>query len=442
MTRYELSDGKSHKFWAIERNGKKVHIRYGRIGTDGQAMEKSLASPEAAEKEEKKLVAEKSRKGYQAVGAAPTTNAATKPAKSPSTSVNSPPSTHGASDESMVVVPTSWQGRVHPRRGYPSAGGTKTKIDGPAAKKALFEHYRLLQKRLVAGATQRVADGALMKKVDARINAALPPSDPRVEGALGAIARFRADYGGKSRGEAAIDHWVSEKGLPFAVDAALQSVGFGMGIKPKASWESSPWFALAAIDNEQNARSFDAPGFVSHANDARPMLLRLRRLLAASSDADYVAARDAAEKHRKKTAYLERVVASYLFPTERSWVEADIAEYKKEQKKVRSDSELRCWRPEHLCLLVASITRFDDFLQMNKIGDRSALPAEPHELTVTPHDVVPKQMVANYAATLLEGMGKELVPLARYWCESWCRAPLCFVIPRRSCPGLGARWIA
>ncbi len=454
MPRLELIEGTSQKYWEGEARGSALVVRWGRLGTAGQSQTKAFSSPAAALAGLEKLVREKTNKGYVTAGskktAAPTkastktptkpaktepTKTPTKPAKTeptktptkPAKTKLSPPTTPATSaqafedtDESILVVPSAWQRRVHPRRGYPSAGGTKTKVDGAGAKIKLFDHYRLLQKKLVAGAAQSVADGPLMKKVDARITTAQPPSDPRVEGALGAIARFRADYSATPRGEAAIDYWVSEQGLPFAVDAALYSLAFGMGIKPKAEWESSPWFALSAIDNEKNAKSFDAPGFVSHANDARPMLLRLRRLLAESSDADYAAARDVAGKHRKKTAYLERVVATYLFPTERTWVEADIAEYKKEQGKIRDDSELRGWLPDHLRLLVASITRFDDFLQMNKVSDRTALPGAPHDLTVTPHDVVsPREMIANYTATLLEGMGKELLPLARYWCDTW-----------------------
>lgn len=66
--RYELSKGTSHKFWAITRDGKKLVITYGRIGTDGQSIVKSFASPELAAKEEAKLVGEKTRKGYASVG--------------------------------------------------------------------------------------------------------------------------------------------------------------------------------------------------------------------------------------------------------------------------------------------------------------------------------------------------------------------------------------
>lgn len=64
--RYELSDGTSHKFWTVERDGTTLRVRYGRIGTEGQSLEKSFATTDLAKKEEARLVAEKVRKGYKA----------------------------------------------------------------------------------------------------------------------------------------------------------------------------------------------------------------------------------------------------------------------------------------------------------------------------------------------------------------------------------------
>ncbi|MBS2014732.1 MAG: WGR domain-containing protein [Deltaproteobacteria bacterium] len=64
MTRYELSDGKSHKFWEIERKGSVLRLRWGKIGTEGQALDKPFGSPALAAKEEQRLVAEKTKKGY------------------------------------------------------------------------------------------------------------------------------------------------------------------------------------------------------------------------------------------------------------------------------------------------------------------------------------------------------------------------------------------
>jgi predicted DNA-binding WGR domain protein len=71
MRRYELTDGTSSKFWEIGIDGKTVTVRFGRIGTAGQTQLKTHASPEIARKEHDKLVAEKTKKGYRSVAAAP-----------------------------------------------------------------------------------------------------------------------------------------------------------------------------------------------------------------------------------------------------------------------------------------------------------------------------------------------------------------------------------
>lgn len=63
--RFEFNDGKSSKFWSIRMSGMDVEVRYGRIGTDGQAQTKSFESPEDAQKHVAKLIAEKIGKGYR-----------------------------------------------------------------------------------------------------------------------------------------------------------------------------------------------------------------------------------------------------------------------------------------------------------------------------------------------------------------------------------------
>lgn len=65
--RYELSDGKSHKFWVIQVEGEDVSTRWGRIGTKGQAKTKSLGSPDAARSEADKQIRAKTKKGYALV---------------------------------------------------------------------------------------------------------------------------------------------------------------------------------------------------------------------------------------------------------------------------------------------------------------------------------------------------------------------------------------
>jgi predicted DNA-binding WGR domain protein len=79
-----LSDGSSKKFWAIDLDGKKFTVQFGRIGTAGQTQVKEFDSADEAEKAANKLIAEKTKKGYAETGAttpAPApAPAATKPA--------------------------------------------------------------------------------------------------------------------------------------------------------------------------------------------------------------------------------------------------------------------------------------------------------------------------------------------------------------------------
>jgi predicted DNA-binding WGR domain protein len=71
MRRFEFSAGGSDKFWEIEIEGNDVTVRYGRIGTHGLSQTKNFADATTAKKEHDKLVAEKLKKGYVEVGAAP-----------------------------------------------------------------------------------------------------------------------------------------------------------------------------------------------------------------------------------------------------------------------------------------------------------------------------------------------------------------------------------
>lgn len=65
--RFEFVAGNSCKFWEVRVEGNDVHVRYGRIGSDGQTSCKTLATPEAAAVHAAKLVREKTGKGYFSV---------------------------------------------------------------------------------------------------------------------------------------------------------------------------------------------------------------------------------------------------------------------------------------------------------------------------------------------------------------------------------------
>ena len=62
--RFELVDGKSSKFWEIKQHGSQYTVRFGRIGTEGQARTKDMGSSEKAAAEVEKLIRAKVNKGY------------------------------------------------------------------------------------------------------------------------------------------------------------------------------------------------------------------------------------------------------------------------------------------------------------------------------------------------------------------------------------------
>ncbi len=66
--RLEYTDGKSNKFWKIERAGETVTTTWGRIGSNGQSKTKTFASEEKAQRAFFKMIKEKTEKGYQEPG--------------------------------------------------------------------------------------------------------------------------------------------------------------------------------------------------------------------------------------------------------------------------------------------------------------------------------------------------------------------------------------
>ncbi len=60
----ESREGGASKFWSARLDGRTLHVRWGRIGTDGQQQQKQFPSPAQAKAELQKLVAQKKDKGY------------------------------------------------------------------------------------------------------------------------------------------------------------------------------------------------------------------------------------------------------------------------------------------------------------------------------------------------------------------------------------------
>ena len=55
---------RAEKYWEVSQVGKKVTIRFGKIGSDGQLIVKDFETKEEAEARMAKLIKEKTKKGY------------------------------------------------------------------------------------------------------------------------------------------------------------------------------------------------------------------------------------------------------------------------------------------------------------------------------------------------------------------------------------------
>ena len=65
MNRYfEFVGGTSAKFWEVSVSGCDVTVRYGRLGTSGQILTKTLDDAATAQKYAEKLIGQKLEKGY------------------------------------------------------------------------------------------------------------------------------------------------------------------------------------------------------------------------------------------------------------------------------------------------------------------------------------------------------------------------------------------
>src|SRR5262245_23692306 len=73
---FEYQEGASRKFWAIEVDGARTLVSFGRIGTKGQTKVKDFADESAARRDCEKLIKEKLAKGYEETTSATSSAAA------------------------------------------------------------------------------------------------------------------------------------------------------------------------------------------------------------------------------------------------------------------------------------------------------------------------------------------------------------------------------
>jgi predicted DNA-binding WGR domain protein len=87
---FQLVEGSSKKFWAIELSGQSHTVTYGRIGTAGQTQTKDFDSADAAKKSYEKQIAQKEKGGYVEVTAAAAKTAGSKQAAKGAAAVEVP----------------------------------------------------------------------------------------------------------------------------------------------------------------------------------------------------------------------------------------------------------------------------------------------------------------------------------------------------------------
>ncbi len=335
VRRLEYVGGGSEKFWEGSADGALVTVSWGRLGTAGQRKVKDLATAAAAAAHLAKLVAEKEKKGYLAVGAAP--SAAPRAAPGPAADTVDPghsgprtaadpqnapqvdsepgagatvgaPGDSGAaagtgpaepagfdpSTEDVLVLSPALARQVLPRRG---AGRAPRKLQPDALD--LVRGLLAVQRGKIDSMAGKGSGVALAL----RAHRAGEPNP------LGAAAEYAAllsltSWYDRDKLTAIADAWIAEHGVAFAAEAMTRFatvVADGAGVD-----EAGPLAALG----------WGWPG--------EKAAERVRQALATAPEAEYLAAVEAVEGAR--THFASRVVAAFLMPSEATWVREVCAE--------------------------------------------------------------------------------------------------------------------
>lgn len=221
MRRFEFAEGSSQKFWEIELRGPEFDVRWGRIGTSGQAQTKTFASDAKAQAEHDKLIKEKTGKGYVEVGAsassaprvsaptpAPTPIAAPSPAPiaSPPITAEMPTPAANVAFSDLSTWPASLREHVLPRPAWSKA----PKVDAKATWK------RLRDRSHAASATDKTIP--LQQRALEHLAQVSPAQGTfEVEVGLGLLST--------SLPHDVIDHWFVHGGAEHALRCFVEAFG-------------------------------------------------------------------------------------------------------------------------------------------------------------------------------------------------------------------------
>ncbi|GAB2849817.1 WGR and DUF4132 domain-containing protein [Actinoallomurus bryophytorum] len=295
MRRWEFVGGKSEKFWEAGLGGTAVTSRYGRIGTNGQTTVKEFDSAAKAESYLRRVIAEKEKKGYSEVAGTPE-NAITETVVAEK--AEEVPKPYQARDEETFELPDSWRRVLHPRRGgipRPTAEADKDAAREVAG--AIREFAELLRRIL----DDPHSDARLVEEAQAQLDGDETPRGAALIGAMVMVKRTIE----VSR---FADAWVETHGLVFAARAVAEVAEFTIGWSPGRNHPDTLYL-----------RSRPAGEYLGWRWPWQPAAARLRALLACAGERDYQEVVGALAGHRRGTA--QRLVVSYLLPTEKDWVD-------------------------------------------------------------------------------------------------------------------------
>ncbi|PWK82798.1 putative DNA-binding WGR domain protein [Lentzea atacamensis] len=302
MRRWELVAGSSAKFWEIGREGSSVTVRFGRLETAGQTQTKELASAEAAEAHVAKLVGEKEKKGYVAVGSATAAQALAAAQRAPAqpTAARAAAQPTGAAakpepvvDEDTWVMPRAWLRDVVRQRGFDPA--PEFSVDHAKAAEARLQ---IVEK---AATIERAlsAHNPNADLVDAAREHLAGNANPVGAAAIAAIT---------SSGPASVHAWIADHGAAFAAVAVIEFVALTFAEEWNERRQKWTGTRLHRRKGHFHAGRTDVEG---------QMLIAVRYALAVAGDAEVEAAEAALAG---LSATLEvRQLRSFLVPSRADW---------------------------------------------------------------------------------------------------------------------------
>ncbi|WP_432988605.1 DUF4132 domain-containing protein [Dactylosporangium sp. CA-233914] len=218
--------------------------------------------------------------------------------------------------EDRFVTPDAWQGVLLPRR-----GGTPVAYEpGPKAAavvaKALTAIPDLRESLTHPGTAEDITATGVAHLEDPAA------STPLGAAAVAVIAVGPATRTDARTSEALADDWVTARGLPFAVSAAVELVD----LRFHQARENRYGEDVGPAPITRHGR--DRPPQHMHDDGVTLLLNRLRTAMAAAPEQEYAAARSALAALRAgDLAPHQAVVATFLAPTEESWVNRDVGAF-------------------------------------------------------------------------------------------------------------------